>query len=606
MSTILTGVLPAQVLTRADGKAASHIEQQVLAEQIRHIYRQTPAFVPTVFFGALITIIILWPVTSPLVAVTWCLWIWLLYGGYWLLYRRWRKADPDDSAMPAWATPYIALAWLSTLSWGLAGVLFFYPDSFVHQAMLLVLLTIGSAAIMATSTVYSPTFYPVVLMLTPLSARMAYEGGVLYLSLAAGLLVFTLMLIFLHRNTHRAYAGTLRQRFLNEALAEEMTGLKDIAERANTEKSRFLASASHDLRQPLHALGLFLGELRERIDDPVMRDRLLQQMGASIEAMTELFDALLDMSRFDTGAVQPELRNFRVDHLLQGLEQEYTARAAARGLTLRRVSCNAVIRSDPLLLRRILRNLIENAIRYTETGGIVIGCRRDGEGIKLQVCDSGIGIAEQQLEKIFSEFYQLNNPERDRHKGLGLGLAVVKQLAGLLGHEITVRSQPGKGCLFSLRVPSSSLETDESVHEIDNGTFTDRLESACVLIVDDDDAVREGSRGLLEVWGCVVLTAATIEEALHEIALSSRQPDVMVTDFRLRDQVSGIQVINRVRSSTGMHIPAIMITGDTAELGTEALRESDITLLHKPVNPGRLGTLLRFLLAEKLSSMPEG
>jgi len=598
MSTVLTGVLSASTVG-TDSMAPTHVDEQVLAEQIRHIYKQTPTFVPVVFFGAVATIVMLWPATSPVIAVSWCLWIWLLYGAYYLLYRRWRKTEPDDKAMPAWSRPYVALAWVATFSWGLAGVVFFHSDSFVYQAVLLVSLVIGSASIMATSTVYSPTFYPVVLMLTPLSARMAYEGGLFYESLAAGLLVFTLMLVLLHRNTHRSYANTLRLRFVNEALAEQMTELKDVAEQANIAKSRFLASASHDLRQPLHALGLFLGELHERIDEPEIRDRLMQRMGSSIEAMTDLFDALLDMSRFDAGAVQPELRNFRVDQLLCDLELEYAERAAANGLTFRAVPCNAVIRSDPLLLRRILRNLIENAIRYTQTGGIVTGCRRDGDFIKLQVCDSGIGIEDQQLAKVFQEFYQLNNPERDRHKGLGLGLSVVRQLADLLGHEIAVQSTPGKGSLFSLRVACADAVTDEPANETERTMVTDRLESACILVVDDEDSVREGTRGLLEAWGCVVITASNIDEALREIARSPRQPDVMVTDFRLRNHVSGVDVINQVRSSAGIHLPAIMITGDTTGEESASLRGSDITLLHKPVNPGRLGTLLRFLLTEK-------
>ncbi|VAW73160.1 hypothetical protein MNBD_GAMMA13-482 [hydrothermal vent metagenome] len=577
---------------------ATGIDQKILAEQIRHIYSQTPTYVPVVFFGALMLIIMLWPAISPVVAIAWCLWIWFLYGAYYVLYRRWRKVEPDDKAMSAWARPYVAMGWLATLSWGMTGVLFFHPDSFIYQAVLLIFLVLGSAAILVTSTMYSPTFYSVVLMLTPLSVRMAYEDGLIYESLAAGLLVFTLMLILLHRNTHRSYANTLRLRFANEALAEQMTELKGVAEQANIAKSRFLASASHDLRQPLHALGLFLGELHERINEPEIRDRLMQQMGSSIEAMTDLFDALLDMSRFDAGGVQPELRNFQVGQLLRDLELEYTQRAVASGLTFRTVSCKAVIRSDPLLLRRILRNLIENAIRYTQTGGIVFGCRRDGNFIKLQVCDTGIGIEKQQLDKVFQEFYQLNNPERDRKKGLGLGLSMIKQLANLLGHEISVQSEPGKGSLFSLRVACADAVTDEPVSENENTALTDRLESACILVVDDEDAVREGTRGLLEAWGCVVITASTIDEALEKIIRSPHQPDVLVTDFRLRNHVSGVDVINQVRSSTGTHLPAVMITGDTTGEETASLHGSDITLLHKPVNPGRLGTLLRFLLTE--------
>ncbi len=602
MSTLLTAILPAQIFGAADSTASTDVERRVLAEQIRQMYRQTPIFVPVVIIAAPITVAMLWPVISPGIAIVWCLSILLVHGAYWMLYRRWCKAAPDDEEMPAWAGPYSALAWLVTASWGVAGLLFFQTESFLYQVVLLIPLVIGSVSIMMTSTAFSPAFYSVVLMLTPVSLRMAYEGGRLNQALAAGLLVFTLMLILLHRSANRSYSGNLRLRFENEALAEQLAAQRDIAEQANIAKSRFLAAASHDLRQPLHALGLFLGELHERINEPVAREKLLQRMDSSIEAMSDLFSALLDISRFDAGAVQPELRNFRVAPLLRDLEFEYAGRAAARGLNFRQVPCNAVIRSDSLLLRRILRNLIENAIRYTQTGGIVIGCRRDGDSIQLQVCDSGIGIDDQQLENVFGEFYQVNNPERDRHKGLGLGLAVVKQLAALLGHTVSVQSKPGRGSVFSLRVACADAVTDEHVSEIEAGAFTDRLESACVLIVDDEDSIREGTRGLLEAWGCVVIAAATIDEALTAIAGSPHKPDVLVTDFRLRNHVSGVDVINQVRSSSGIHLPAIMITGDTSGDETASLRGSDITLLHKPVNPGRLGTLLRFLLTDKETS----
>ncbi len=605
MYSVPTTILPTRGIASIDLLDQSRIDQQVLAEQIRQIYRQTPTFVPVVVIGALITIVMLWSTTSAFVAISWCLWIWLLYGAYYWLYRRWNKVEPDDKDMPEWARPYIALAWLATLSWGMSGVLFFHPDSFIFQAALLVFLTIGSAAIMATSTMYSPTFYPVLLMLTPLSARMAYEGGLIYQSLAAGLLIFTLMLVLLHRNTHRSYASAMRLRFANEALAEQMTELKNVAERANIAKSRFLASASHDLRQPLHALGLFLGELHERIDEPEIRTRLMLRMGSSIEAMTDLFNSLLDMSRFDTGAVKPELCNFRVGHVLRDLEFEYAGRAAASGLTFKTVACNAMICSDPLLLRRILRNFIENSIRYTQAGGIVVGCRRDGGFIKIQVCDSGLGIVEQQLDKIFQELYQLNNPERDRRKGLGLGLSVVKQLADLLGHEVVVQSHAGRGSLFSLRVPVSDAEVADQIDDANITIFTDKLESACILVVDDDDSVRESTCGLLGAWGCEVLVASTIDEALQSIDLSSHQPDIVITDFRLRNHVSGKQIIDQIRSRLGGRLPAIVITGDTAESGSDAFREAGITLLHKPVNPARLGTLLRFLLAEEALSETE-
>ncbi len=574
------------------------MELRIQVEQIRHIYSQTPIFVPAVFFGAVITVIMLWPAVSPVAGIAWCAWIWFVYGAYWVLYQRWREADPSDQSMQAWARPYITLAWIATGSWGITGVLFFHPESLTYQAMLVIALSLGSAAIMATSTAYSPTFYPVILMLTPLSVRMTFEEGMFYMALSAGLLILTLMLILLHRNTHRSYKSNLKLRFINESLAEKLVKERDSAEQANIAKSRFLAAASHDLRQPLHALGLFLGELQECVDDPRMRGRLMERMERSIDSMTTLFNSLLDISRLESGAVKAEPKSFFINELLDDLTREYVLRAKEKGLLLRGIPCRAVVYSDPVLLRRVVRNLIENAIRYTERGDIVIGCRRESGFIQLQVCDSGIGIDQENLARIFNEFEQLNNPERDRNKGIGLGLSVVKQLAVLLDHEISVRSQPGKGSIFSVKIPLGSAPAANSI-DTEDKSIKDRLNNACVIVIDDEQAVREGMEGLLRSWGCRVISASDAQSALSETITNRLQPDVIICDYRLRNLTSGIEAINTIRAEINASLPAVLLTGDTGNESMEAAKTAGLAVLHKPVSAARLSTLLRYLIANK-------
>ena len=586
----------------------SDIDLRIEAEQIRHIYSQTLAFVPVVMLAALFTIIMLWPTTSAVTAIGWCLWIWLLYAGFWILCRRWQNAQPDDAAMKSWARPYILLAWIATASWGVTGILFYHPDSFVYQSLLFIILVASSAAITATSTAYSPTFYPVVLMLLPLFFRLIFEDEQIYQLLAFSILIFTSLLFFLHRNSHSFHASALRLRFVNEELARQLAIQKDIAEQANTAKSKFLAAASHDLRQPLHALELFHGELAHCDNDRQTRKKLISRIGESIHTLNNLFDGLMDVSRFEVGVVKPNIKVFNLNELFESLRHEYIVRAQAEGLSFHCVPCNVNILSDPLLLRRIVRNLLENAIRYTHNGRILLGCRRTSDAISLQVWDTGIGIAEEELQNIFIEFQQLNNPEKQHNKGLGLGLSVVRQLAMVLGHPISVQSSPDKGSMFSLKIKTvdnenPNGETNDNLHDI-----LDSLTTACILVIDSDEDALRKTRDLLSSWGSQVLPARNIESAIAIIQSSNIKPDIIISNTHLKDRETGIDAIIKLRKKYNRSLPAVLISDSTTEEIRALTQRNDIMLLENPVKPSRLATLLRFTLsdnARKSSSIME-
>jgi CheY-like chemotaxis protein/nitrogen-specific signal transduction histidine kinase len=398
---------------------------------------------------------------------------------------------------------------------------------------------------------------------------------------------------------NRAFLETLRLRFQNVSLVAELRDRKEAAEGANQAKSRFLAAASHDLRQPMHALGLFLqalrqGKLAER------ERRLVDNMGESFNAMDELFTALLDISRLDAGVVEPRVTTFPVARLLDRMRNEYEAQAAAKGLTLSVRPCRAFARSDPVLLEEIVGNFLSNAIRYTGAGRIVVGCRRAApEELRIEVWDTGSGIPADKQREVFREFIQLDNPERDRRQGLGLGLAIVERLSKLLGHPVDIRSAPGRGSGFRVQVPLGRMEDFEPSEVIDETRGVAPFAGRFVVIVDDEPAVLDAMAMLLTDWGFLVATADSGAMILGKLANAARRPDLVLCDYRLRNGESGIEVIRDIRDEFNEEIPAALITGDTGPDRLQEARESGLPLLHKPVRAARLRALMGRLLSEK-------
>jgi signal transduction histidine kinase/CheY-like chemotaxis protein len=380
--------------------------------------------------------------------------------------------------------------------------------------------------------------------------------------------------------------------------SEELGRLYQQLEAANLAKSRFLAAASHDLRQPLHALNLFVTQLR-RETDQAEQARLVERIDASVAAMNELFSALLDISKLDAGVVTPSVSDFPVDDLLKRIEMTFAAAAREKGLRLRVISNRAFIRSDFILLERILLNLVSNAIRYTVGGGVMVGCRRRGDTLRIEVWDSGIGIPEDQRSSIFREFYQLPAAERDRSGGLGLGLAIVDRLCRLLGHPIELISQLGRGSRFVVVVATAPRRrlTEQPLE-----TVTDQTMGKLVLVIDDDALVLDSMRGALKSWGCNVVTASSGAAALACLAELERTPDLIISDYRLADGDNGIRAIERLRKALSAPVPAFLISGDTAPERLREARASGYYLLHKPVLPITLRATISQLLKQHVEA----
>jgi signal transduction histidine kinase len=366
---------------------------------------------------------------------------------------------------------------------------------------------------------------------------------------------------------------------------------------ANLEKSRFLAAASHDLRQPMHALGLFVAQLRSHITSSD-GNRLVDRIDDAVTGMNELFNALLDITKLDAGALTPTVGEFPIAELLGRIGSTFAPVAQEKKLSFRSVPSSAWVHSDPVLLERILLNLVSNAVRYTTAGGIVTGCRRRGDCLRIEVWDSGPGIPPEQRRKIFGEFYRLTDAAKTNQAGLGLGLAIVDRLCALLDHPIELTSTLGKGSRFGVTVPMAPARAAAQT-EIEPPTqdTVDVARDKLVVVIDNDVRVLEGMGGLLRNWGCRVVTATTPEAALaavNNIGAAAR-PDVVISDFHLGDGRTGITAIAKLREAFGP-IPAFVMSGDTAPERLREAQESSHHLLHKPVQPMMLRAMVsRFL-----------
>jgi len=399
-------------------------------------------------------------------------------------------------------------------------------------------------------------------------------------------------------NLLKAFANQAVIALENVRLFEQLQKKSRELDQANTYKARFLSAASHDLRQPLHALNLYVGHLQDE-RDPAERARLVGQVDATLGAINELFGALLDMSRLEAGVLEPELSDFPAEALLDRVETTFTGAAQEKGLRLRTVRTTVWLRSDFVLLQRILFNLVSNAVRYTSRGGIVVGCRRRGAAVRFEIWDTGRGIAEDQREPIFREFYRGDAAADDGRRGLGLGLAIVERLGRLLAHAIDVSSRPDVGSCFSVsvnRVPARERTPDDLPNL---ALSADAVRGRVIVVIDDDPLVLDSMHGLLRKWDCVVATAVSGQEALARLAALGRVADLIICDDRLGGGQTGSQAIEFLRGELGVDIPAFLISGDTEPERMRRARAGGFMLLHKPVPPLALRNAVQRLLAQR-------
>jgi signal transduction histidine kinase len=454
-----------------------------------------------------------------------------------------------------------------------------------------------AVASMFSYSAHVPTYMAYFLPATlPTLAVLLLQGTAAHFSFVGGMVLYVVVVVRFVATYNRMFFDAQKLRFENVGLVGQLTGQIEVAKSANLAKSRFLAAASHDLRQPMHALSLYLGALDGQELPRQSRDTLASAAQCA-QTMDGMFRALLDISRLDAGAVQPEARALPVGPILERIGHEHEPQASAAGLRLRVAPCSAWVHADPVFLERILRNFASNAVRYTERGRILIGCRRRGGMLRISVHDTGPGIPAAEQRLVFEEFYQIGNSARERAKGMGLGLAVVDRLARLMHAKVELVSQPGRGSMFSVELPLApaagrATATNAARSAAPREGFAGRL----VAVVDDEEMILSATRSLLEQWQCKVVTAASARQAIEQLSTSSRPPDAIVCDYRLADGENGLAAIDALRSEFNEDIPALLITGDT---GPERLREieaSGLSVLHKPVKDTALREALGSIL----------
>jgi signal transduction histidine kinase len=570
----------------------SHTKQAetYFAEAIRRLYQSLDGEVRWVFLLPLLLVGGLWPWVEQRGLVLWLIPALAVPAWRYVLVRRFLAAGAQTIEPRRWAYRMAATTAADGLVWGVAGFAFFVPDALPPQLVLLAMLIGIPAGSIFINSWWPPSLYAYVIPSLGLTALgLARHATPAHLAMAGGLLVYMAIIYQIMRQAHAAARETIALRFENLELIEQLRHEKQLAEEANLAKSRLLAAASHDLRQPLHALGLFVAALNDRIRHPTVRG-LMDNINRCIAALETLFNALLDLSRLDAGIVTAQVHNVPLAPLIEQLEAEYAPQARAKGLAWQAPAAALVVRTDALLLERILRNLLSNAIRYTNQGAVRLACRREDAQVCITVSDTGIGIAREHQQAVFREFFQLHNPEHDRSKGLGLGLAIVERLVRVLGARLEMHSTPGVGTTFHLWLPAGdSNAADEAADAAGLLAAPEEL-TRRVLVIDDEQAVRQAMTALLEGWGYTVIPAASADEALEVL---DQAPDVIVADYRLSEGHTGIEAIHRLRQRFGADIPAMLMTGDTTIEPIREVQESGLVCLHKPVAPAKLRAFLR-------------
>jgi signal transduction histidine kinase/ActR/RegA family two-component response regulator len=568
------------------------------ADQVATLYRSWHRTTVSMVLGAFILCGVLWDQEAGSTMAAWLAAILANQAWRGVLARAYRIARPAVGDASRWGAYWAIGSTLAGALWGAAAVVMF-PASPEYQALFIVCQFSVILGGLSLTAVYRPSFYGFVLAaLAPLIVRVAAEGDRAHLFTALVLGVVLGFVLAFGRQVNEVLTQSLAMRYENVDLIGELkaqTGAalaaRAAAETANRAKSRFLAAASHDLRQPLHAMGLFAAALVAKARDPGVKP-LVASIRASVEALEGLFAQLLDLSHLEAGALHPAPRTFALEPMLSRLAAEMAPQALASGLSLRKVATRVTVTTDPILLERILANFVTNAVRYTRTGGIVVGARRRGRSVRIDVVDTGVGIAAADCARVFDEFVQLATTPRPNAsgRGMGLGLAIVRRLADLLGHPIEVESVPGRGSRFSIVVPAARdpmpRPDSHPAREPAGVPASQALAGRHVVVVDDDPAVLSAMHALFTAWDAAVTIGAdagSVLAALPRSASSGQHADLLIADLRLAEGASGIDAIAELRDALGARLPALILSGDASETARAETAAAGVRLLLKPV-----------------------
>lgn len=574
-------------------------EERMLVEQLRlQLGNIGSSVIPTI----LVALLLVWVLSNERNAVAlraWCVVIVVLKLYLAWEARRWLASEISPERARRLLRRKMVLNAIDGVTWGALAWAALGTTTVAGSILVVAVLAGVAGSSMSSLAPILPVFIVFgAAELIVLGAKLWTMDDPAYDALGVAAILYTAALLGQARNGSRAARAAIGLRFENLELIERLRvetehaqAAHRAAEEANLAKSRFLAAASHDLRQPIHAQGLFL-EVLARSKLSAGQHDALANARATWQASAEMLDTLLDFSRIEAGVVEPQMQSFHLQPLFNKIENELAPQADAKGIVYRSRETEAAVHADPALVALILRNLVSNAIRYTERGGVLVGCRARGEALLVEVWDTGIGIEPSQHQAIFREFHQLGNAERDRRKGLGLGLAIAQGLARALGQQLTLVSKPGRGTVFRLSLSVARIGVVAGNADI--APSGPNVFDVRVLVIDDDESVRTGMRQLLGAWGCECDVADSIEEA--QALARARPPGLVISDYRLRELRTGAEAIAALRAEFGAALPALLITGDTAPQRLREARATGVPLLHKPVLPSELYRAMTFVL----------
>lgn len=541
---------------------------------------------------SLVTVYVFWAQSST---VSLLLWLAAAVGvivGRLLTLRAFRANTVTIRDSQKWLNMSLLWSFLTGCHWGIVPTYFLSADATIYTLFVSIMYTGHLAGAISTNSAYHLGFVAVGVPTTLCFAgRFFYEGGSFYNTVGVMVVFYFAVSLLLSRNSAKLFREARELNFKNMALMDELVVQKDTAEQATQSKDRFLAAASHDLRQPLHSSGLLLSALDEYVNDAKGK-ALLQDIRMSGEALSHSFSSLLDVSRLDAGIVESNPRHIDLSKHIQPLLLDGKVQASEKGLNFTSEGDDVAVYIDPVLFERVLHNLISNAVAYTPSGDVSINWLKvDSERARIVVKDTGIGIDPAQLNDVFSEYYQINNPERDRDKGFGLGLAIVERLCTILDVKLYVSSVIGAGTTFALYVPLGEFEL--VVDNNDTARSVGSLDNLTVLVIDDDPSVRKSMQHVLTAWGCQVLSAESEDDA---IAITHQLPeslDLIIADYRLRDDKTGTEAIERICDELNETVPAIIVTGDTSPERLKQLTNSGFPVLHKPVSAAAMRSAIQ-------------
>jgi signal transduction histidine kinase len=569
------------------------LDQRVLIEQIKNLYESMGSLLLINLVIGVSLVVVFWGLVPAIILLGWLTTLMVMLAVRAIYFYGFRKSfEPEQ--FDHYRRILIYGSGAAGIIWGSTGVLFYIPDQFSYELFIIAALYSMAGGSVFTLSMYLPAFYAFVpITLLPLAGVLLMQGDTLHYVLAGITATFLISITTFNNKISKNYQASFRLRYENLSLIEQLTEQKQEADNANKAKSTFLAAASHDLRQPLYALQLFISILDELTTEEEPR-HVLNQITRSADALNNLLDSLLDISQLDAGTLNTETSDFSLLEVIQKLSHEFEPRAKDKHLTITWPDTEQSLHSEPVLVEQILRNYLSNAFKFTDTGLIRVSYEDNGGSITLSVSDTGCGIPTDSLSVIFDEFHQLGNPERDHSNGLGLGLSIVKRAAELLGLEIAVHSAPNVGSTFSVTIPKAqtsiatvAVPVDKPVRTIQH--LSDRL---LVIFIDDDIAIREATERLLQIWKCEVLVAADREEAMAMLVAAPRMPDAIIADYRLRENDTGVEVIGAINAHYETKIPSVLITGEMDDSQFDSLADSEIKLLKKPVSPAKLRAFL--------------